>query len=252
MDDRESVRFARIPSYPGEQRGLAQSGAVERTVPRAIRVTEQTYFRWRTEYRGLQVGPARQRTLLKDESHRLRPAVSDLGNRYDVEQSREYVHDVYETSQAFNRAAWGNLASTWGQQNSRMPPLHIIWLWKGCAPDTIMHRSLSGVLSQCFDTTSTTACGIDGRNPHSRAIAQPFNWTTLSTHLKAVQRHVLRTKAILNRSQRRRCKYRPYARWIRSCNDRKGYSRSVDGGLHPAAGLLQGRLLSRGPPASVA
>jgi len=78
---------------------------VERTVPRAIRVTEQTYFRWRTEYRGLQVGRARRRTQLKNENHRLRPAASDLGNRYDVEQSREYVHDVYETSQVFSRAS---------------------------------------------------------------------------------------------------------------------------------------------------
>ncbi|RAN31880.1 hypothetical protein HY11_17875 [Hyphomonas pacifica] len=45
---------------------------------RAIGVTEQTYYRWRKEYGGLQVDQAKRMKELEKENQRLRRAVSDL------------------------------------------------------------------------------------------------------------------------------------------------------------------------------
>ena len=45
---------------------------------RAIGVTEQTYYRWRKEYGGLQVGQAKRMKDMKMENRRLRKAISDL------------------------------------------------------------------------------------------------------------------------------------------------------------------------------
>lgn len=45
---------------------------------RAIGVTEQTYYRWRKEYGGLQVGQAKRMKDMEAENRRLRKAVSDL------------------------------------------------------------------------------------------------------------------------------------------------------------------------------
>ena len=45
---------------------------------RAIGVTEQTYYRWRKEYGGLQVDQAKRMKDLEKENQRLRRAVSDL------------------------------------------------------------------------------------------------------------------------------------------------------------------------------
>ena len=52
-----------------------------RTVGEAVRqigVTEQTYYRWRKEYGGLNVDQARRLKLLEQENTRLRRAVADL------------------------------------------------------------------------------------------------------------------------------------------------------------------------------
>ena len=45
---------------------------------RSIGVTEQTYYRWRKEYGGLQVGQAKRMKDMEKENQRLRKAVSDL------------------------------------------------------------------------------------------------------------------------------------------------------------------------------
>ncbi|MEL6245033.1 MAG: IS3 family transposase [Pseudomonadota bacterium] len=45
---------------------------------RAIGVTEQTYYRWRKEYGGLQVGQAKRMKDMEKENVRLRKAISDL------------------------------------------------------------------------------------------------------------------------------------------------------------------------------
>ena len=45
---------------------------------RAIGVTEQTYYRWRKEYGGLQVGQAKRMKEMEKENSRLRKAISDL------------------------------------------------------------------------------------------------------------------------------------------------------------------------------
>ena len=56
---------------------LAQGSTVARAV-RGIEVTEQTYYRWRREYGGLNVEQARRLKELEKENLRLRRAVSDL------------------------------------------------------------------------------------------------------------------------------------------------------------------------------
>ena len=45
---------------------------------RQVRITEQTYYRWRKEYGGLQVGQAKRMKEMEKENARLRKAVSDL------------------------------------------------------------------------------------------------------------------------------------------------------------------------------
>ena len=45
---------------------------------RAVGVTEQTYYRWRKEYGGLQVDQAKRMKDMEKENARLRRAVSDL------------------------------------------------------------------------------------------------------------------------------------------------------------------------------
>lgn len=45
---------------------------------RAVGVTEQTYYRWRKEYGGLQVDQAKRMKEMEKENARLRRAVSDL------------------------------------------------------------------------------------------------------------------------------------------------------------------------------
>jgi len=45
---------------------------------RAIGVSEQSYYRWRKEYGGLQIGQAKRMKEIEKENARLRRAVSDL------------------------------------------------------------------------------------------------------------------------------------------------------------------------------
>jgi putative transposase len=45
---------------------------------REIGVTEQTYYRWRTEYRGLSLGQAKQLKRLETENARLKRAIAEL------------------------------------------------------------------------------------------------------------------------------------------------------------------------------
>ncbi len=56
---------------------LAQGQTVAQ-VCKALEVTEQTYYRWRTEYGGLQVTQARRLKQLEGENARLRRAIADL------------------------------------------------------------------------------------------------------------------------------------------------------------------------------
>lgn len=53
-------------------------GATTGQAVRAIGVSEQTYYRWRKEYGGLQVGQAKRMKDMEKENARLRRAVSDL------------------------------------------------------------------------------------------------------------------------------------------------------------------------------
>ena len=56
---------------------LAQGQTVAQ-VCKALEVTEQTYYRWRTEYGGMQVAQARRLKQLEGENTRLQRAIADL------------------------------------------------------------------------------------------------------------------------------------------------------------------------------
>ena len=56
---------------------LSQGESVGKAV-KSIGVTEQTYYRWRKEYGGLQVNQAKRLKDMKKENARLRKAISDL------------------------------------------------------------------------------------------------------------------------------------------------------------------------------
>ncbi len=57
--------------------GLAQGRSVAQ-VCKVLEVTEQTYYRWRKAYGGLQVAQAKRLKQLEGENARLRRAVADL------------------------------------------------------------------------------------------------------------------------------------------------------------------------------
>ena len=56
---------------------LSQGESVGKAV-KSIGVTEQTYYRWRKEYGGLQVNQAKRLKDMEKENDRLRKAISDL------------------------------------------------------------------------------------------------------------------------------------------------------------------------------
>ena len=53
-------------------------GETAAAAARAVGVTEQSYYRWRKEFGGLQVDQAKRMKDLEKENQRLRRAVSDL------------------------------------------------------------------------------------------------------------------------------------------------------------------------------
>ena len=53
-------------------------GETAAAAARAVGLTEQTYYRWRKEYGGLQVDQAKRMKDMEKENARLRRAVSDL------------------------------------------------------------------------------------------------------------------------------------------------------------------------------
>ncbi len=57
--------------------GLAQGRSVAQ-VCKVLEVTEQTYYRWRKAYGGMQVAQAKRLKQLEGENARLRRAVADL------------------------------------------------------------------------------------------------------------------------------------------------------------------------------
>ena len=57
---------------------MLSQGATIGEASRQIGVTEQTYYRWRKEYGGMQVGQARRLKELEKENSRLKRLVADL------------------------------------------------------------------------------------------------------------------------------------------------------------------------------
>lgn len=60
-----------VEIYSAQGQAIAQ-------VSRSCGITEQTYYRWRREYGGLQIDQAKRFKSIEKENARLRKAVSDL------------------------------------------------------------------------------------------------------------------------------------------------------------------------------
>jgi putative transposase len=56
----------------------AESGTVVAEICRKMGVTEGTFYRWKKQYAGLDVGELRELRQLRDENRRLRQVVADL------------------------------------------------------------------------------------------------------------------------------------------------------------------------------
>jgi putative transposase len=56
---------------------VEQSGAQIRTVVRRHNITEQTFYRWRNKYGGMNVSEARRLKLLEAENAKLKKIVAD-------------------------------------------------------------------------------------------------------------------------------------------------------------------------------
>ncbi|GAA6189747.1 hypothetical protein NBRC116596_28100 [Litorivita sp. NS0012-18] len=57
---------------------LVGQGAARVDAIRQVRITEQTYYRWRKQYGGMGADQLKELKRLKKENERLRKAVSDL------------------------------------------------------------------------------------------------------------------------------------------------------------------------------
>ena len=57
---------------------LVGQGAARLDAIREVRITEQTYYRWRKQYGGMGTDQLRELKRLQKENERLRKAVSDL------------------------------------------------------------------------------------------------------------------------------------------------------------------------------
>jgi putative transposase len=55
-----------------------EAGGVTREVCRKMGITEQTFYRWRAKYGGLQIAEARRLRSLEEENRRLKRLVADL------------------------------------------------------------------------------------------------------------------------------------------------------------------------------
>ena len=55
-----------------------EGGAQVREVSRRLGITEQTFYRWRTRFGGMEVSDAKRLRELEDENRRLKRLVADL------------------------------------------------------------------------------------------------------------------------------------------------------------------------------
>lgn len=56
----------------------AEGGTVVGEICRKLGVTEVTFYRWRTQYAGLDVGERRELRVIREENRKLRQIVADL------------------------------------------------------------------------------------------------------------------------------------------------------------------------------
>lgn len=69
---------AQIINYLRKAEVELANGKSIKEICRAMKVSEQTYYRWRREYGGMQATQAKRMKELEKENQRLRTAVADL------------------------------------------------------------------------------------------------------------------------------------------------------------------------------
>jgi transposase-like protein len=72
---------------------MAKKRYTPETIIRKLRVTEQTFYRWRKEYGGMRVDQAKRLKELEAENARLKRAVADL--TVDNQILKEVVEGKY-------------------------------------------------------------------------------------------------------------------------------------------------------------
>lgn len=61
-----------------EAEGMLHQGAKVGEVTRKLEISEQTFYRWRKEYRGMRIDQAKRLKELEEENSRLKKLVADL------------------------------------------------------------------------------------------------------------------------------------------------------------------------------
>ena len=74
---RKRFTAEQIINHLREAEILISQGKSIREVARQIGISEQTYYRWRKEYGGMEVSQARYLKELEKENHRLKKLVAD-------------------------------------------------------------------------------------------------------------------------------------------------------------------------------
>ena len=75
---RKRYSVEQIINHLREAEVLLSQGQTVGEICRRIRVSEQSYYRWRREYGGLKIDQARRLRELEQENTRLKRAVADL------------------------------------------------------------------------------------------------------------------------------------------------------------------------------
>jgi len=78
MARRKRYKAEEIIEKLREAEGLLSQGKTVQEAARALEISEQTYYRWRKEYGGMDKTQARRLKELEQENARLRQVVADL------------------------------------------------------------------------------------------------------------------------------------------------------------------------------
>lgn len=115
----------------------AEVGAPIAELIRKVGVTEQTYYRWKSKYAGLEVDQVRQIKRLRDENTRLKPRTNPITgienpgpSKYSVSMIPTGTKQAGQTSQCSDKRSAGRsrltVVATAGIRKASEPMTHII------------------------------------------------------------------------------------------------------------------------------